>query len=170
VRGVRIFNDQLYGSSGNGPFTNVFSIGSGIPETANQTATSLPGMPTTGASPFSFVMFDLAASPAGLDTMYVADSAAGVQKWTFNGTTWSLVATLNITGNAGFRHIGGFVTAASGGSPQAVTLMAATAETTNRLVTFVDTGVGTPASQVVATAGANTIFRGIALSPHFPAP
>jgi hypothetical protein len=123
----------------------------------------------SGGTPFSFVMFDL-ESPAGLDTLYLADAAAGVQKWTLSGTTWSLATTMNIAGNAGFRHIGGFVTAASGGSPRAVTLMAATAETTNRLVTFVDTGVGAPASQTVATAGANTVFRGIAMSPHFPAP
>ena len=65
--------------------------------------------------------------------------AAGLQKWTFNGTTWTLATTLNIAGNAGFRGVAGY---AAGGT---VTLMASTAENPpNRLVVFVDDGVNTP--------------------------
>ena len=74
--GWQIFGGQLYGSSGSGGFTNVFTIGSGLPVTVNQTATPLPGLPTTGASPYGFVLFDLDAAVAGNDTLYLADDMA----------------------------------------------------------------------------------------------
>ena len=116
------------------------------------------------ASPFAFAMFDLATSPPGIDTMYVADDAAGLQKWTYNGTTWTLAATMNIAGNAGFRGVAGY---AAGGT---VTLMASTAEASpNRLVVFVDDGSGGTAVGTPVTAASNTTFRGVAVSPHFAA-
>ncbi len=164
VRWLEIFGGQLYGSSGSNGFTNVFSIGSGLPVTINQTATPLPGLPTTGASPYGFVLFDLDAAVAGNDTLYLTDdgAGAGVQKWTFDGSTWTPGETLNLSPPVGFRGLAGF---ASGGT---VTLMASTAETgTDRLVMFVDAGVSTPTATVVATSPVNTMFRGVALSPHF---
>jgi len=164
VRCVGIFNNQLFGSSGSGAFANVFTIGFGTPTTMNQTATSL--MTATG-SPNGFALFDLNSGVAGLDTLYVADDAAGLQKWTLvpsdggSGNTWILATTLNISGNTGFRGVAGYV---AGG---VVTLMASTAEASpNRLVVFVNDGAGT----VVGNAATNTIFRGVAVSPHFPAP
>ena len=61
----------------------------------------------------------------------------------------------------GFRGVAGF---ASGGK---VTLMATTAESgTNHLVVFVDDGAAAPVGTAVASAPANTVFRGVALSPH----
>src|SRR5262249_59848266 len=89
---------QLYGSSGSTPFTNVFTIGVGTPTMAGQTATSLPGMPTMTASPDSFALFDRNPNVAGVDTLYVADDHAlatggGVQKWSFDRATWTLVTT-----------------------------------------------------------------------------
>jgi hypothetical protein len=161
VRWVAIFGGQLYASSGSGTYTNVFTVGTGLPMTAGQTATSLPGLPTSGGSPYGFVLFDLDAAVAGNDTLYVADDAAGLQKWIFDGNVWTLSETLNLTTPVGFRGVAGYV---SGGK---VTLMATTAETgTNRLVVFIDDGAAEPVGTAVATAPANTMFRGIALSPH----
>ena len=164
IRWLQIFSGQLYGTSGSSGFTNVFTIGTGLPVTVNQTATPLPGLPSTGASPYGFVLFDLAAAVAGNDALYLADDSpgAGVQKWTFDGSVWTEVETLNLAAPVGFRGLAGF---ASGGT---VTLMASTAETgTNRLVVFVDDGLSTPTGTAVATSPANTMFRGVALSPHF---
>ena len=145
-------------------FTNVFTIGTGLPVTIDQIATPLPGLPTTGASPYGFVLFDLDAAVAGIDTLYLTDdgAGAGVQKWTFDGSIWTQVDTLNLSVPVGFRGLAGF---ASGGT---VTLMASTAETgSDRLVVFVDDGVSTPTATAVATSPANTVFRGVAPSPHF---
>jgi hypothetical protein len=162
VRWLAIFGGQLYGSSGSSGFTDVFAIGAGLPVTANQTATPLPGLPTTGASPYGFVLFDLDAGVAGNDTLYLADDSAGLQKWTFDGSSWNQVTTLNLAAPVGFRGVAGF--ASAGG----VTLMASTAESgTDRLVVFVDDGVSVPTGTPVATSPVNTMFRGVALSPHF---
>jgi hypothetical protein len=161
VRWVAIFGGQVYASSGSGTFTNVFTVGTGLPMTAGQTATSLPGLPTSGASPYGFLLFDLNSAVAGYDTLYLADDAAGLQKWIFDGASWTLGETLNLSTPVGFRGVAGF---ASGGK---VTLMASTAETgTNRLVVFVDDGTPAPVGTPVATSSAGTMFRGVALSPH----
>ena len=68
------------------------TIGTGLPTTSGtNTQTELPGFPVvTGNSPFQYVFKDS-------KTIYVADSNtttnAGIQKWTFNGTTWVLQYT-----------------------------------------------------------------------------
>jgi hypothetical protein len=165
IRFLHIFNSQLYGTSGSGAFVNVFTVGTGLPTTAGQTATSFAGMPTATASPYSFVLLDRNAAVAGLDTLYVADdrasaSGGGIQKWTFNGTTWTLGITLT-AGTTGFRGLAGVVTGAN------VTLIATTtAATANTVVAFVDDGSAAPAGTVIATAPALTVYRGIAFAPH----
>jgi hypothetical protein len=46
--------------------------------------------------------------------------------------------------------------------------MASTAETgSDRLVVFVDDGASAPVGTAVATSPGSTMFRGLALSPHF---
>jgi hypothetical protein len=161
VRWLGIFGGQLYGSSGSGSYTNVFSIGSGLPVTVGQTATSLPGLPTSGASPYGFVLFDLDPGVPGNDRLYLADDVAGIEEWTFDGTVWTQSGSFNLTTPVGFRGLAGF--AANG----TVTLLASTAETgSDRLVSIVESETAATIN-VVATAPANTAFRGVALSPHF---
>jgi hypothetical protein len=175
VRVVDVFGGQLYGTSGSGAFTNVFAIGSGLPTAAGQTATSLAGMPTSGASPYAYVFFDLDASIPGLDRLYVADDRAspngGVQRWSYNAATsqWVLSATLNQVTSGGapafmaFRGVTGYVS-----SGTTVTLIAtgADATTANSLVVFVDDGTSTPTGTKITAAPTNTVFRGIALVPQ----
>ena len=162
VRWLGIFGGQLYGSSGSGSYIGVFTIGTGLPVTVGQTATLLPGLTTASESPYGFVLFDLDGTVAGNDTLYVADDEAGLQKWTFDGNVWSLAATLNLSPAVGFRGLAGY---ADGGT---VTLMATTAETgTDRLVVFADGGTAPPTVLYTVTSPPNTMFRGVALSPHF---
>ena len=168
VRWPLIFGGQLYGSASSGAFVNVFTVGAGLPQTAGQSNTSLPGMPITGASsPYAYVFFDLDPTVAGNDTMYVADdraaaSGGGVQKWTPRrrrkldlGGDVQRAATPN-----GFRGLAG---AMVGGRP---TLLATSADAVPRLVSFVDDGSLSVTGTVVATSPANTAFRGVALSPR----
>jgi hypothetical protein len=163
VRVAHVFADQLYASSGSGAFVNVFAVGTGLPTTAGQTSVSLPGMPTSGASPFSFVLLDRNPAVTGVDTLYVADdgsvaTSGGLQKWTFNGTSWTLVTTYTSAGP--LRGLAGLLTGPN------VTLFASTTESLNRVVRFVDDGSANPAAQVLATAAMNTAFRGVSLSPQ----
>ena len=167
VRVLSIVNGQLYGSSGSNNYASIFTIGSGLPDTTGLTATVLPGLPTSGASPYAFVFFDR-TGVAGLDTLYIADdratgSGGGIQKWTFNGSTWSLQATFTNGLTTGVRGLAAEVV---GGH---VVLYATTATTStlvdqNKLVRVVDDGTASPAFSVLATAAANTVYRGVAMA------
>ncbi|GAB4195800.1 MAG: hypothetical protein OHK0022_12820 [Roseiflexaceae bacterium] len=158
-----IFGDQLYLSASSGTFRGVSTVGSGLPTTSGQTITILPGFPTTtGPSSYGFVLFDQNAGVAGLDTAYVADdrgtgAGGGLQKWTFDGSTWSLAYTLTSGLTAGLRGLTGI----GGATP---VLYATTADTISKLVTVTDTGAGA-AFTTLAFAPTNTAFRGVAFAP-----
>jgi hypothetical protein len=171
VRLVALFGDQLYGSSGASPMTSVFTVGNGRPTTGVQKAAALAGMPRSGMSPYAFAFFDLDRAVPGLDTLYLTDdrspesdgSGGGIQKWTLDGSAWSRVATFAAVGggSASFRGL------AAAATSTGVALVASTSEASgNRLVVFVDDGSPGVTGTVVATAPSNTIFRGVALSPH----
>src|SRR5262249_55869680 len=102
---------------------------------------------------------------AGLDTLYVADDRSpptgGIQKWTFDGTTWSLVNTLNSGLSTGARGLTGVVTGANrtpGATPPEAT--------PNRLGGAGHGGSAAPPFTTIATAAANTMFHGVALAPQ----
>jgi hypothetical protein len=168
TRILHVFSGQVYGTSNTTGFRNVFTVGSGLPTTAPQTATALAGMPTTSTpSPYSFVLFDRDVNVAGYDTLYLADNSTGsgnvkgIQKWTLgsSGGTWTKTSTLNLSSAVGFLGLAGVVTGSG------VTLIATTDEALPRVVVFVDNG-GTPTATTPLTSGTNTAFRGVALSPH----
>ena len=173
VRSVAVFGGQLYGASGDTPFSGIFTIGTGLPTTTDQTATQLPGLPTMGQSPLSFVLLGVSRVVADLDTLYVADERApgmggGIQKWTFDGATWTLVTTFNLdnTGTAltvGMRGLAGVVIG------NAVTLVAVSAtgsSAPNGIFIYRDDGSSmNPTPTLLSTSATNTVYRGVALAP-----
>ncbi len=158
LRVARIFNGTLYYSTGSG--THGIYAFSGIP-TATATATIIIA---DSGSPYDF-----AINPA--DTVaYVADdsgltSGGGIQKWTFNGSTWSQKFTLTNGMTAGCR---GLAVDFSGPNP---VLYATTADSATKLIAITDTSafgdISDTADQatILATAPANTAFRGVTLAP-----
>jgi len=147
----------------------VFSVGTGLPTTAGQTATILPGLPTaSGPGALSFALFDRNPGVAGLDTLYIADdrtlaTGGGIQKWTFDGTTWTLVFTFGTANGltVGARGLAGLVTGAN------VTLLATAASASANIVySLIDDGSGTTTATTLATAPTNTAYRGVAFSPR----
>ena len=90
IRNLGIFNNQLYSTSASGAFQGLCTVGTGLPTTSGQTIAILPGFPTTsGPSSYGF-----SVKPTTGDIAYVGDAnshpTGGVQKWTYNGTTWTL--------------------------------------------------------------------------------
>ncbi|MEY4511150.1 MAG: hypothetical protein RLZZ450_3272 [Pseudomonadota bacterium] len=95
-------------------------------------------------------------------------TTGGVQKWSFDGSTWTLrsrVTTISGGTASGFRGLAGVVTGSS------VTLFATTSIETaaNRLVAYVDSAASNAAlssttGTTIATAATNTLFRGVAIS------
>ena len=153
TRVVKIFNGQLYYSTGSGTI-GIYSLGTGLPTSGSPTATALFAT-GAGTSPYGFEI-----NPTG-NVCYVADdrTTSGIQKWTNNGT-WTLLYTLGTGASFGAR---GLAVDWSGASP---VIYATTAETSaNRLITITDTGTGTDTATTLATASASQIFRGVAFAP-----
>jgi hypothetical protein len=160
IEQVNIFGGQLYVSSQDTNMIIVGTVGTGIPTTAGQSITNLPGFPTTG-SPDAFFFADLDGSP-GVDTLYVADDGAGqIQKYSLVSGSWTAEGSITA---ANVHGVTGIV------SGTTVTLYAsATTGSDGTLSFFVDhTGYGAMVSGSVATllnASTNEAFRGVALAP-----
>ena len=166
-RVLSIYDGQLYISSlGSG--VRMGKVGTGLPVTTGQTITSLPGYPT-GASdaPFQYVFSDQNVSIPGVDVLYVADALRGLLKYSFDGTDW--VYNGVITGGSYM----GLAARKVGSSMQlyGTRRIGSSASTYQfQLFTITDDG-GHNASfsntvvTTLATAGTNTVFRGITFTP-----
>lgn len=160
TRVIAGYNGDLWYTAASGAFTGLNKV-SGLPTSAtagtNVIATSTLG---GGSSPYGFFFSDA-------NTVYIADDTAsvGIQKFTFNGSSWSLAYKLSTaTGGSGSGARG--LTGEVDGSGQ-VTLYATTIETNNnRLVKIVDTGAASTAT-LLSSAGVNQVYRGVA---NFPVP
>lgn len=156
MRVVNIYNGQLYVSSSTsagGGLYGVATVGVGLPTSGDHTPVPLPGTWTSGThSVYDFWFKD----PT---TLYMADDGnaanyGGIQKWTFDGSTWSLQYTLlnNGSSTTPCRGLAGYV------NDEGYAVLFAT--TGGSLITVTDTGAGATAT-VIAAAPANTAFRGV---------
>ncbi|WP_017259940.1 T9SS type A sorting domain-containing protein [Pedobacter arcticus] len=164
-RAMRIFNGQLYTSQISGSDGPVVTIGSGLPKTAGQTVAGLSGLPTTAATGREYFFADVDATIAGYDVLYVANAAtsSGIAKYSLVSGSW--VSNGIVTGQ--YTGLTGVV------SGTTVTLYGIKfGSSANTLFKITDnTGYNEDISDVLtplttlATAGTNTVFHGIALSP-----
>jgi hypothetical protein len=176
VRQLQVLGGQLYASSGSGTntFRGVETVGIGLPTTAGQTVTRLPGLTdTTNPSTYGFFLADLDPGVAGFDTLYVADDAAGaLQKFSLVAGSWVSNGKIGVDADD-YRGLAATVSGTS------VTLFAtrkggSAAAGGGELVTLTDASgyngafAGTPT--VLATAALNTAFRGVAFAPEGAAP
>lgn len=161
TRCISVVSGSLYFSCGSGSF-GIYRAGSGLPFTSGQGATAVittTGTGTGSSSPYGFYF------NTGLTVCYVADdrnpaNGGGIQKWVYSSGTWSLAYTLGTGANYGAR---GVVADFSGPVPK---VYATTSEgSLNRLVAINDAGAGSTAT-TLATAAANSLFRGLAFSPY----
>lgn len=157
-----IWNGQLYFSTSSGLFKGVNIAGFGAPTSANTPVANIITDPTyaTNNPPYDFA-FD------GENTVYLADertiaTGGGVQKWTFDGTTWNLAYTLNTSLPNGVRSL---TLTKSGGDN---VLYITSAAGVPGLFTVTDTGAGSAFTQITTSDSAaqtRTAFRGIRIIP-----
>ncbi len=131
----------------------------------------LNGMPRTADTPTvlfnaSSGTYDMAVSPNG-NLIYLTDqrnvaNGGGVQRYDFDGSTWTLTYTLT----TGFGSLGPRYIAADFSGPNPVLYVTSNDQTfdNNRLIKFVDTGAGS-AGSALAVAGVNQTFRGLHFGP-----
>jgi hypothetical protein len=163
VRTVEMLGGKLFGSTGSG------NVGIYLIDPTGVTPAS--AMIITGSSnnhsPYEFALFNDTTnqnSVNGYNVAYIADdggqgsAVGGIEKWTYNGSTWTQAYILKDAANA-YRGLAGEVDPTTGN----VTLFASTADGT-KLQQVTDTGVGSVFT-TLATAPTNDFFRGVALAP-----
>jgi hypothetical protein len=162
-RWVNIFNNQLYASSASATspaIIGVNQIGSGLPTTAGQTATNLPGVDSSSTgTPYSYVL--LSENGNGIDTAYVADTTVGIEKYSLIGTTWTAEGSVAMPGITG-------LTGSSNGTT--VTLYATDPTTLASVSDPVGTSPLSGTLTTLATNPTNEAFRGVAFAPSAPPP
>ena len=172
IRSINIADGAVVISSASSPYIGLSKVGAGLPTAAAQDVTALPGFPgaTAGTSPYGFYFADLSATVPGVDVVYVADdraSGGGIQKWSLVAGSWVQNGTITGTATAGVRGLNGMTSGAT------VSLVASGS---TKLFFLADNAGYNAAPSLaalpsaVATAGANTAFRGLAFAPVAAAP
>lgn len=158
TRVANLFGGDLYFSTGSGT-QGIYKVGSGASTATGQT-TALTAADPAG-SPYDFFF-------TNANTLYVADDratttatgAGGLLQYVNSGSGFVLTNTYNLAGattgtTAGLRGLTG----------NATDLFAVSSD--NRLVSF---NLGTTAFTTLATATANTTFRGVDFAPSAAVP
>lgn len=156
-RTLNIFNGQLFAGAATAGFSGISTVGSGLPTgTGNASVLTVAQLST-----YDFWFADS-------NTLYIADDSAtvgGLNKYTFNGSSWTLAyrITLGLSGSF-LRQLCG----TTDGSGNFVIYATTTETSQNKVVTLTDTGSGS-AFSVISTAPQFTVYRGIDFVP-VPAP
>ncbi len=168
-RQLNVVDDQLYVSSSSGSGGNTIplgAVGTGVPTTADQALLALPGLPVlSGNSMYSYFFCDLSGTEPGVDTLYIADDTVDtIRKYCKVSGTWAQygsVAAVDYRGLAG--KVDGtdvaLYTATGGSSAAGGGTLAAVTDTSGYQGTLSGT------LTTLATAGANTAYRGVAMAP-----
>ena len=170
LRVAQVYNNELFVSVASGSSFGIGQIGSGLPTTDVIFVDMLPGFPTTsGPSPYGFFFADLSPTVFGNDVLYVADDRpapnGGIQKWSLVSGAWRLNGTITGAAAAGLRGLTGEEAGTT------VNMFASGdaglfAITDNAGYNAAPSTTALPAP--LATAGANTVFRGVAYAPGTP--
>jgi hypothetical protein len=191
VRTVESLGGKLFGSTGSGSTVGIYIIdptGVSAPVSFVSTGTS------SNHSPYEFALFkdpNNHNSTNGYNVAYIADdgfsgaAAAGVEKWVYNGTSWTQAYKLfdaSITGLTGYRGLAGQLDASNNGT---VALFATGSDGTSangngtfsvlEQITDNLSATSLPASDTYMTLASMSVtnglaFRGVALAvPEAPA-
>lgn len=158
LRQLEIFAGQLYVDTSSGTAVRIGAVGSGTPTVTGQTISNLPGITLSG-SPYAFALVHLGTSVAGLNTLYVADDALGVLKYSFNGSTWTA------SGSAGGKYRG-LIASTSGDTVTVFMSIDGELDTLSDSSGFNGTLSAMPAK--IASAVTDTLMRGVAFAPKNP--
>ncbi len=149
------------------PQAGINSVGTGVPTSGTNATALLSGMTGSGTpNANQFAFYDA-------NTIYLADErstpgtsnavSGGVQKWTYNGSTWVFQYSLNSGITTGCRSL--CVTRNLNGDPVIFATAAPNTTGANSIYKVTDTGVSS-AWSVLTTAGTGYVFRGVAFSPQ----
>ena len=148
-RVLGFYGGNLYYSTGSGT-AGIYQY-SGLPTSATTATAFLTGVANQGTSPYDFAL-----SPDG-NTLYVADDAIGVQKFSLISGSWTF--DYNFTDGLSASEAYGLAVDFSGANP----VIYWTSPT--NIWTATDLGSGTTGTSIL-TSGANYAFRGLEFAPQ----
>lgn len=165
-RCLGIYDGQLYATS---TATNLrmARAGSGLPITAGQTMTNLPGYPATGGNPLQFFMASLNGSDT-VNVLYIADNNL-LKKYSMVAGSWVANGSIGVSGDK-YRGLTGTV------SGNDVILYALRRnDTGGEIIKYTDnTGYNASFANLKATiivqAGSNRVFRDLSMAPQAVSP
>jgi autotransporter-associated beta strand protein len=177
IRNVGIYGDRLFFSTAAGT-QGVYTFDAGLPTSA--TVANLV-LPVTNPNAFYFVSTG-AQGPGVLDRAWVASDSStantgGLVRFDFDGSTWTKTygrridpATANLLLDDVAAPTGSLIRGLTGtwdADTGTATLYATTNQTNNnRLVKVVDSGATPTEYELLANAGVNMAFRGVAFAPE----
>lgn len=167
-RSIRIFKDQLYASQSSGLAGPLVTIGTGLLTTAAQKAVAVPNLTINGTSPTGreFFFADVNPNIPGNDVLYIANSGItdGITKYSLVDGTWVTNGTVK------GQYTG--LTATVSGNEVTVYGIKYGATSSELFKITDNTGhngsISTLTRSVLAKTSANTVFRGLSLSPQNP--
>lgn len=165
-RCLGIYDGQLYATS---TATNLrmARVGSGLPTTAGQTMTNLPGYPATSGSPLQFFMARLNGSDT-VNVLYIADNNQ-LKKYSLVAGSWTANGTLGVTGDK-YRGLTGTVSGSD------VILYALRRnDTGGEIIQYTDnTGYNASFANlkpiIIVQADSNRVFRDLSMAPQAVSP
>ena len=159
IRCVNIFAGRLFYTTASGT-SGIWRMSSAALPT-NSGNTAAPYINTvSGSSPYGFA-FNPDTTICYITDDRVIASGGGVQKWTRSGNTWTLAYTL---GTGASSTVGARSLSVNWGGTNPL-IIAITAEASaNRVISITDIG-STSTATTLATAGTNTVYRGVSFTP-----
>ena len=149
-----VYHGQRYQSEAANNRSGIERIGTGTPMTvASGTISPLPGFSTTNGtySPYDFWFADASTLFIANDT----DTNSGLQKWTFDGSTWSLIydhkiSLVNPAGSSAANRIKG-LTGFPVGNGDAIMFASTVGANANLMLSLADPVGNTNAASVIET-------------------
>lgn len=165
-RCLGIYDGQLYATS---TATNLrmTRIGTGLPTTAGQTMTNLPGYATTGGNPLQFFMAHLNGSDT-VNVLYIADNNQ-LKKYSLVAGSWTANGTIGTTSDK-YRGLTGTVSGSN------VILYALRRNDSGGEILQYTDNTGYNASfanltpTIIVQADSNRVFRDLSMAPQAVSP
>ena len=155
-RSLGLYSGNLFYTTGSGT-AGLYMI-AGTPTSGAQTPTLLA---STSGSPYGFFFNN------AMTALYIANESGGIQKWTFNGSSWSLAYTLDSSVDFDW------VTANFSGANPVLYATSGAGTSGNSIYTITDTGSGSAATilDTISASGTDSgDFDGIVFIQPVPEP
>ena len=172
LRSITIFNNRIYESTNSSTGAHIGIVDNVLPTTNPNDVIALPGIDNSAAtSPNQLAFLRIATGTGDPDLLYTTNNPANagdIQKWVLTDGTWIQKGSVRISTTDSKSGISGITAQYEPATGKAYIYVI----TLDKLIKVTDANAATSiinitdnAPEILATAPANTMFRGVALTP-----